>query len=469
MKETRYMDDRRDRGSLLYLVAITLVAALGGMLFGYDTGVISGAIGFLKETFGLSPEMEGWAASSALVGCMLGVAFAGMLADRFGRKKVLVLAAVFFLVSAIGTAIPETLTQFVVFRIIGGLGVGMASMISPMYIAEVTPARIRGRMVSVNQLAIVGGIFVVYFVNMFIESRGDEAWDLAYGWRWMFGSESFPAALLLILALLIPESPRWLSKQGKQDRAERVLRKIGGSGHARAEITGIEAALRQEGSSVAELFKPGMFFVLVLGVMLAFLQQVTGINVFLYFGPEIFKQFGSTIDAALLQQVVIGIANMVFTLLAIWTVDKIGRKPLLIVGAAGMGISLFIQGFCAVNDIMSKWLLLLVVGYVASFALSLGPVVWVYLSEIFPNKIRGRAMGISTFVLWLSCWSVSQTFPMMDEDPRLVEKLNHGFPFFVYGFFCVVTILFVWKFVPETKGKSLEDIEKMWTRKRKEK
>ncbi len=457
-----------DRGSLLFLTAITLVAALGGMLFGYDTGVISGAIGFLEKHFDLSPEMVGWTASCALVGCMAGVSFAGILADRFGRKKVLVIAAAFFLVSAVGTAVPETLTQFVVFRFVGGLGVGIASMISPMYIAEVTPARIRGRMVSVNQLAIVGGIFVVYFVNLFIESRGDDAWDLAWGWRWMFGSEAFPAGLLLVLAMLVPESPRWLAKQGLRDRAEGVLRRVGGAGHARAEIAEIEAALRQEGSSIAELFKPGMFAVLVLGVMLAFLQQVTGINVFLYFGPEIFKQFGSRIDAALLQQVVVGTANMVFTLVAIWTVDKIGRKPLMIVGAAGMGLSLFIQGYCAINDIMSTWLLILVVGYVASFALSLGPVVWVYLSEIFPNKIRGRAMSISTFVLWFSCWGVSQTFPMMDKNPWLIEQFNHGFPFFLYGFFCIVTVVFIWKVAPETKGKSLEEIEMMWLKREEE-
>ena len=447
---------------MLYLAVICLVAALGGLLFGYDTGVISGAIGFLEEAFELTPYMVGWVASCALVGCMLGALLAGKMADSFGRKKVLCAAAILFLVSAIGTALPRTLTEFIVYRFIGGMGVGIASMVSPMYIAEISPARIRGRMVSINQFAIVSGMLVVYFINMFIEAQGDHAWDVATGWRWMFGSESLPAAALLMLALFIPESPRWLAKQNRRDRALAVLSKVGGETHAQKEMVEIEAALQHEGATVAELFRPGMFIVLVIGIMLAILQQVTGINVVLYFGPEIFKQLGSGTDVALLQQVVVGAVNLLFTVVAIWTVDKLGRKPLMLFGATGMGLCMFMQGFCAVKQIQTGWMIIFVLGYVACFALSLGPVVWVYLSEIFPNKIRGRAMSISTTFLWLSCWVVSQTFPMMDKNTVLVEKFHHGFPFFVYGGFCVMTVLFVWLVVPETKGKSLEEIERLW-------
>ena len=458
------VETQKNEGSIKYLVGISLVAALGGMLFGYDTGVISGAIGFLQEAYNLTPRMVGWVASCALVGCMVGVAFAGMLADYIGRKKVLVLAAILFFVSALGTALPQTLMQFIVFRFIGGLGVGIASMTSPMYIAEITPARIRGRMVSLNQFAIITGMLAVYFANMFIEAQGDDAWDLARGWRWMFGSEALPAALLFVLALFVPESPRWLAKQGLRDKALKILSRVGGREHAQREMVEIEDAMQHEGASIRELFKPGMTIVLIIGVSLAILQQVTGINVFLYFGPEIFKQLGSDMDAALLQQVVIGTANLVFTIIAIWTVDRLGRKPLMLIGAAGMGICLFAQGACAIMGITAKWMLILVIGYIACFALSLGPVVWVYLSEIFPNKIRGRAMSISTLFLWLSCWAVSQSFPMMDKNEYLIEKFNHGFPFFVYGAFCIVTFIFVWLVVPETKGKSLEEIENMWVK-----
>jgi len=455
----------RDSGSMVYLTLTVLVATLGGLLFGYDTAVISGAIGFLQEHFELTAAMKGWAASSALVGCVIGVGMAGELNDRLGRRTTLIVAAILFLISAIGSALPRTLTQFIVYRIIGGLGVGAASITSPMYIAEISPARLRGRMVSLNQFAIIFGMLVVYFVNYFIARDSDVAWNVATGWRWMFGSESIPAVLLLVLLFFVPESPRWLSKQGKTDKARRILARVDGEQHAESEMAEIEAALQQESGSLAQLFTPAMRIVLIIGVSLAVLQQVTGINVFLYYAPEIFKSVaGTNVDIALLQTIVVGAVNLLFTIVAIWTVDKVGRKPLMVIGATGMGLSLAAIGLAATFHMVGAWLLIFMLGYIACFALSVGPVTWVILSEIFPTKIRGRALAIATLCLWVANYIVSQTFPMMDENPALVKTFNHGFPFFVYAAFCVVLVAVMVKLVPETKGKTLEEIEAHWGR-----
>ncbi len=453
-----------EHGDAVYVFLVCLVAALGGLLFGYDTGVINGSIGFLKEHFALSPAAKGWAASCALVGCMLGVVIAGPVSDAFGRKKTLFMCAILFFVSAIGTALPRTLAQFVIFRIIGGIGVGAASMTSPMYIAEISPARIRGRLVSVNQFAIVWGILVVYLVNYFIARQGADNWNVEWGWRLMFGSEALPAGLLLLLLFLVPESPRWLTKQKRNDEALKILSRVGGRKQAEKEMVDIKDAIAHESSSLKQLFMPGMKIVLVIGVALAVLQQVTGINVFLYFGSEIFKKLGSQTDVALLKNVVVGSVNMAFTIVAIWTVDKLGRKPLMILGASGMGICLFIMGLAAYYQHTAVWMLALILGYIACFALSVGPVTWVILSEIFPTRIRGRAMAVAVFCLWSANTLVSQTFPMMNENKWLVEKFHHGFPFWLYGAMCVVLVIFVLIFVPETKGKTLEEIEKRWIR-----
>ena len=455
----------QQQGSIAYVARVCLVATLGGLLFGYDTAVIAGAIGFMKTHFAMGPATEGWATSCALAGCIVGVALAGWMSDRFGRRNTLILSAVLFLVSAIGTAIPRTLTEFILFRIIGGVGVGAASMTSPMYIAEISPARFRGRLVSVNQLAIVTGMLVVYFVNYAIAGAGDAAWNETTGWRWMFASEAIPAVALLLLMFTVPESPRFLSKQGKSEQARVVLVRIGGEEHADVEMTEILDALSHESPSLTQLVEPGMRVALGIALVLAVLQQVTGINVFLYYAPEIFKTMaGAQADVALLQTIVVGAVNLTFTIVAIWTVDKIGRKPLMIVGATGMGLSLTALGLAACFGRADVWLLAFVLGYIACFALSVGPVTWVILSEIFPTKIRGRAMAIATLCLWAANFVVSQTFPMMDENEWLVEKFNHGFPFFIYAAFCAVLALFVVAVVPETKGKTLEEIEKNWTR-----
>lgn len=462
------MDDsgRADGGgSWAYVLFVSLVATLGGLLFGYDTAVISGAIGFLEQFFELTPTMVGWAASSALIGCMIGAASAGAVSDRIGRKKVLLIASIFFFVSAVGTALPRTLTEFVLYRMLGGLAVGAASMMSPLYIAEISPARIRGRMVSLNQLAIVGGMLVVYFVNYFIEGYGaarGATWNLEYGWRWMFGSEGIPAFMLFVLMFAVPESPRWLVKNAREDKARGILCRVDGPAHADAELGAIRENLARESGSLTQLLRPGQRLMLVIGVALAILQQVTGINAILYYAPEIFKDLGFAMDVALLQTVAVGAVNVLFTLVAIWSVDHFGRKPLMILGAAGMGVSLLVIGFAFYLQQSGAWVLIFVLGYIACFAMSLGPVVWVILSEIFPTRIRGRAMAISTTILWISCYAVSQTFPMLNDHEALVRAFHHGFPFWVYSAFCGITILVTIIAVPETKGRSLEEIERMW-------
>lgn len=455
----------QQQGSIAYVSRVCLVATLGGLLFGYDTAVINGALGFLETYFKLDPVTKGWATSCALAGCVIGAAMAGWVSDRFGRRSTLIVAAVLFLVSAIGTAVPRTLAEFILFRFVGGIGVGAAAMTSPMYIAEISPARFRGRLVSVNQLAIVTGMLVVYFVNYMIEGLGDDAWNLSTGWRWMFGSEAVPALALLVLMFTVPESPRFLTKQGKADQARALLGRIGGMEHADREMAEISNALSEELPSLAQLLEPGMRVALGIAVALAVLQQVTGINVFLYYATDIFQGMaGARIDAALLKTVVIGVVNLTFTVIAIWTVDKIGRKPLMIVGSAGMGLALTALGVSAMAGRAEVWGLPFILFYTACFALSVGPVTWVILSEIFPTMIRGRAMAIATLCLWTANFVVSQTFPMMDDNEWLIETFNHGFPFFIYAAFCAVLAAFMIAVVPETKGKTLEEIERSWAR-----
>lgn len=446
-----------------YATLLSTVAALGGLLFGYDTAVVAGAIGFLRDHFALDAAGTGFAASSALLGCILGAGVAGTLSDRFGRKRALVLSSILFTVSAIWSAIPATLTEFNIARIIGGVGVGMASMLSPLYIAEIAPAGIRGRLISFNQFAIVGGILLVYFVNYGIAGLGDTAWNTATGWRWMFGSETIPAVLFMVSLLLIPESPRWHVKQGDEAAALATLRRLSGEQRADEELREIRDAIAQEGSSVGDLLKPGMRRALLIGLALAILQQVTGINVFLYYAPEIFKSLGTGTDTALLQTVIVGACNVLFTVVAIRTVDRLGRRPLLMIGAAGMGLALIGLGWAAYTGTTAAWTLVFILTYIACFALSMGPVVWVVLAEIFPTRIRGRAMAIATLLLWASNYVVSQTFPILDENVWLIERFHHAFPFWLYAAFCLMTILVVLRFLPETKGRTLEEIERSWT------
>lgn len=451
--------DTDENAGIAYVSTLAIVAALGGLLFGYDTAVISGAIGFMETWFDLNAIQKGWAASSALIGCIMGACVAGWLSDRHGRKKVLLLSAVLFAISAVWSAFPHNLSEFALARIIGGIGVGIASMASPLYIAEVAPARMRGRLVSINQLAIVFGMLVVYLVNAAIASPTDDAWNISTGWRWMFASETLPAVVFLLLLILLPESPRWLSKQGRSDEALAILTRVGGSEHARREAEEIRDALAHETGSISQLFLPGMRVPLAIAVVLAILQQVTGINVVLYYAPEIFKSTGLASHQAISDTVVVGAVNMLFTVVAIGLVDRLGRKPLLLIAATGMGVSLFALGAAYLTGrFEGRGVLLLVLLYVASFAVAMGPVVWVVMSEIFPTRIRGRAMSIATVCLWVACFVVSQTFPF------LLEKLA-GSCFFLYAAMCVLTFVFVAWFVPETRGRTLEDIERGWTAK----
>ncbi len=462
--------------NLAYLLPICLVATLGGLLFGYDTGVISGAIEPLTAKFALSDFMKGWASGCVLIGCATGVLAVGPISDRFGRKLAMFLAALMFLASAIGTAVPPHIGTFIAFRFLGGVGIGIASISTPMYIAEITPAHLRGRLVSVNQIAIVGGIAATAFINYFIaHSQGDpaqpqiQAWLTDTGWRWMFATGIVPSVLFGALLFTIPESPRWLVERRREAEAQGILSKVAGPAFADQEVAGIRASLASEQGTWGELFSPRLRAALFIGIALAILQQVTGINVFLYFGATIFKSLSAStgVDAGLLQQIIINGSSALSTVVAIATVDLWGRRPLMLLGATGMGLSLATMGLMAQHltdpAAASGWMLGFIILYVVAFGLSVGPVTWVILSEIYPTAVRGRALGLAAFFLWLADYAVTQTFPIMDaRGSWFVRQFNHAFPFYVYAAYCVILVFVVWRVVPETKGKSLEEIEKSW-------
>jgi MFS transporter, SP family, xylose:H+ symportor len=439
----------------LYVVLITSVAALGGLLFGYDTAVISGAIRLLRDHFTLSAAATGWAASSALAGCILGAAAAGKGSDRYGRHRMLFLSGICFLFSAVGTALASTFTAFIVFRIVGGLGIGAASVASPLYIGESAPAKWRGRLVALNQLAIVVGMLIVYTVNYRIHLGGTLQWNQTVGWRWMFASGIVPSALLLGLLFAVPETARFLLMKGRREEAERVAARTGAD-----TFLEILEAENQKPATTEHIRRS-----LTVGLVLAVLQQVTGINVFLYYAPVIFDRATHSGNASLLATVLLGAVNVVFTILAMALVDRAGRKPLLLVGSAGMALCLVAMGSSIMYQSSSSWLLFVVLTYVACFAFSVGPVTWIVLSEIFPSEFRAKAMAISTAVLWIANFVVSQTFPMLDESPTLIAHFGHGFPFFLYAAFCVAEIWFVWRNLPETKNRSLEEISNWWSAK----
>ncbi|BDD01777.1 sugar porter family MFS transporter [Persicobacter psychrovividus] len=447
-----------------FIVGITLVAALGGLLFGYDTAVISGAIGPLREYFNLSAAEMGWAASSAQFGCMFGAAIAGWWSNRFGRRQAMLLAAVLFSISAVGSGLADNFTMFSIYRIVGGVGVGLASMVSPLYIAEMAPAEMRGKLVACNQFAIIFGMLVVYFVNYGIAVQGDAVWNVNMGWRYMFGSETIPALAFFIMLFFVPESPRWLVMKNRDEQASQVLQKIGDVSLISAKIAEIRDSLSDKAGKKIRVNYRNMkvVWVIFVGVCISIFQQITGINVFLYFAPEIFKNMGSGADSAMLQTIIVGAVNLSFTVVAIYTVDKVGRKPLMLIGALGMGICITAIGFAAYFENTAGYLLIFVLGYIACFAVSLGPVTWVLLSEIFPNKLRGTGMAIAVAAQWISNALVAQTFPMMMENETLDQQFHGGFPFWVYGLMCFVTIAFIYKCVPETKGKSLEEMEELW-------
>ena len=440
-----------------YVIIISIIAAMGGLLFGYDTAVIAGAIGSIQTIFDLSPALTGWAASSAIWGCMIGVIFAGFLSDKFGRKKVLILSAILFFISAVGSSIPNNLIQFVLARLIGGVGVGIASMLSPMYISEIAPAKIRGTLVTLYQLAIVIGINLVYYINLQIASSGDAQWNLDIGWRIMLGSEVIPALLFFILLFFIPESPRWLASKGKIDRAKAIIEKINGQNKSAELLNEIQDSFKEEKGSILILFTSGLRMAIVVGVFLAFFSQITGINAIIYYAPEIFKNIGFGADSAMFQTVIIGTVNTIFTFVAIAFIDKYGRRTLLLWGISGMIICLGGVGLMFHFELSSgPWLLLFILGFIASFAMSLGPIPWVLISEIFPTKFRGVAMSISILMLWIGVVLITQLTPI------LLESVGGAFTFWIFMFNAIVLIIFTYIMIPETKGKTLEEIAKMW-------
>ncbi|MBL9136412.1 MAG: sugar porter family MFS transporter [Verrucomicrobiales bacterium] len=452
-------DNSRSSGTNVgYLLLISLVAAFGGFLFGYDTAVVSGAIGFLKAHFQLSADLTGWAASSVLIGCMMGAMMGGPIGDRFGRKASLMLCAGLFFVSSLASAVPTTLSQFAWARFMGGLAIGAASILSPIYIAEIAPERMRGRLVSLYQLAIVIGILAVFFVNLQIQRYGDTQWNTQTGWRWMFASLTLPSALFGLLMGLVPESPRWWMKVGKPEKARRILEKIGGPANAAREVAEIESALRLEQGRWSELFAGGYGRALLVGALLAIFSQFSGINAIMYYGPEVFKTAGVGQDAAFVQTVTVGAINVLFTFVAIGFVDRWGRRALLLIGTSVQTLAHAMVGWCFATGRNDAVLLGGILIFVAAFAMAMGPVSWIVNAEIFPTKLRGRAMAISIFLLWLACYLVSQTFPM------LVEAIGPARTFWVYGGCSLVSFVFVLLMVPETKGKTLEEIQAHWNR-----
>lgn len=440
-----------------YVYFITAVAALGGLLFGYDTAVIAGAIGSIEAKFQLTPALTGWAASSAIWGCVFGAMFAGFLSDRLGRKKVLLVTAVLFAISAIGSALPNNLTQFVLARFIGGVGVGAASMLSPMYISELAPADKRGMLVTLYQLAIVLGINLIYFVNLKIAGMGSEAWNLETGWRLMLGSEAIPALLFLVALFFVPESPRWLAGKNRDQEALGILERINGPAKAAAVLDEVKSTLRQEKGTIKELFAPGLRTAMLVGMFLALFSQITGINAIIYYAPEIFKNVGFGTDSALFQTLIIGIINTIFTFVAIKFIDQVGRRKLLLWGVSGMAICLIGVGIVFHFELNSGPLLLFfILGFIASFASSLGPIPWVIISEIFPTKTRGIAMSFATFTLWIGVVLITQFTPV------LLDRFGGAPTFWIFAVNAVILLLFTYFKIPETKGKTLEEIEHYW-------
>jgi SP family arabinose:H+ symporter-like MFS transporter len=462
--------DEGDRqGSILFLTWICLVASLGGFLFGYDTAVISGTIEFVERQFGLTKVELGWFGSSALFGCIAGAALAGWFGDRYGPKPVLVVAGIFFFVSALYSTIPESFAVLTSARALGGLGVGMASVLAPMYISEFAPARIRGRVVALYQLSIVIGILAAYFANYLLLTRAlDLAAEGVSGtpfhyhlvtevWRGMFGMEIIPAAAFTLLLFFVPESPRWLVKAGREESALATLIRIDGMAPGKKILAEIKSALAQEEGTVRELFRPGLRRALILGVGLSFFGQLTGVNVAVYYGPTILQAAGLESTSAFGYQVGLGTIGLIFTLFAIWKIDTWGRRPLLVGGMAFVTLALAGTALLMWTGAPAIWVVLLLGIYMGSLSLSICSVIWVMTPEIFPNRVRGRGSSIATFTNWSTNAMTAFIFPWY------VATLGIHSGFFTFGAICLVATIFFWRITPETRGKSLEEIERHFT------
>ena len=487
------MNQQTEQGSKAYLISIVMVAVLGGLLFGYDTAVISGAEKGLQAFFKTAQDFDytdgwhGFTSASALIGCIIGSAISGFLATNLGRKKSLIVAGLLFFISALGSMDPEFLffeygqptytlaLMFNFYRVIGGIGVGLASAICPMYIGEVAPSNIRGMLVSWNQFAIIFGQLVVYFVNFIIlgehtnpviESIGQgfsqvvpnsDPWTIATGWRYMFGSECVPAGLFTLLICFVPETPRYLAKIGQDDKALSVLARINGASKGAQILTDIKNTVTEK---TEKLMAYG-FMCIFVGIMLSVFQQAVGINAVLYYAPRIFADMG--MDNPMVVTVVMGIVNISFTLVAVFTVEKLGRKPLLISGSLGMALGAFGVAITFGNPALEMVTMLSLMLYAACFMFSWGPICWVYIAELFPNTIRGGATAIAVAFQWIFNFIVSSTFvPMFNIELTKGDGFGHWFTYGLYGLICVIAAIFVWKLVPETKGKTLEDMSKLW-------
>ena len=452
--------------NLGWIWTISLVAALGGLLFGYDWVVIGGAKPFYEKFFRLeTPEQVGWAMSSALIGCLGGAILSGALADRFGRKCLLILSGVIFALSSIGTALAGSFAIFVANRLMGGVAIGLASNLSPLYIAEIAPASIRGKLVAINQLTIVIGILMAQVVNWLIAepvAAGATAeqilasWNGQVGWRWMFGVTAVPALVFFVAMFFVPESPRWLAKAGREDRCLQILTRVGGEAYARAALGDIRQTLATDTAARAgpgELLAPRVRTAVVLGVVLAVFQQWCGINVIFNYAEEIFASAGYGVSDILFNIVITGIVNLVFTVVAIAAVDRLGRRFLMLLGSAGLAVIYVLIGACYATHTQGAGVLVLVVAAIACYGCTLAPVTWVVLSEIFPNRVRGAAMALAVFALWAACFILTYTFPLLNR------RVGPAGTFWTYAAICVLGFVFILLRLPETKGKTLEEIE----------
>nr|WP_320037902.1 sugar porter family MFS transporter [uncultured Bacteroides sp.] len=449
-----------------FIYFICLVSAMGGLLFGYDWVVIGGAKPFYEVYFNIvdSPSMQGWAMSVALLGCLIGATLAGMMADKYGRKKLLIASALIFLVSSYGTGAAMSFTVFLIARFFGGIGIGIASNLSPMYIAEIAPYQVRGKLVSLNQLTIVLGILGAQIANWLIADKVPAgfttsqilgSWNGQMGWRWMFWATAFPAAAFFLLMFIIPESPRWLSLKGRREQALSVFRKIGGEEYAQTELASMaETSADEEKVTIKQLFRRPLSKVVIIGIVIAVFQQWCGTNVIFNYAQEIFQSAGYSLNDVLFNIVVTGIANVVFTFVAIHTVDRLGRRALMMIGAGGLAGIYLILGTCYFFQVSGWFMVVLVVMAIGCYAMSLGPVTWVLLSEIFPNRVRGMAMAAATVALWIGCFTLTYTFPLLNS------VLGSSGTFWIYSLICASGFIFIYRVLPETKGKSLEELEK---------
>jgi SP family sugar porter-like MFS transporter len=456
-----------------YIFSISLISALGGLLFGYDWVVIGGAKPFYERFFGITevPVLQGWLVSCAIIGCIIGAMLSGYLSDRFGRKRPLILTALVFIISAIGTGASGSIGSFVFFRIVGGVAIGLASNLSPMYIAEVAPENIRGRFVSLSQLTIVIGILLAQTANWWIadpvpsDSSNQmivESWNGRWGWRWMFWAENVAALMFFILMFLVPESPRWLAKNQRFDESSQVLQKIGGLEFARKSLDDIKATISNKVSKTGfrDLLAPELRTVLTIGIVLAVLQQWCGINVIFNYAEEVFEAAGYDVSDILFNIIITGSVNLVFTFIAIYTVDRLGRKALMMIGTGGLAVIYLFLGI-AYQTQLSGWpMLVMIVVAIACYAMTLGPVVWVVLSEIFPNRIRGIAMSVGTMSLWIACFVLTYTFPILNNI------FNTSGTFWLYAVICLAGFVFVYRVLPETKNKTLEELEQILIKKK---